>query len=157
MPDTDFDFLRTLDPTLHDAPPAPGSVRYEAIRAKAQPRRARRRMTWAAAATGVAASVLLATVVVLGGDDKPASAAVLAAAEGTEKVVTLRGTTRSEIKTGGTSTTTIEANGSDLRIVTHDDIGTITTTIVGDTTYETKSIGLRPRPADGLHPRGQGG
>lgn len=156
MPDTDFDFLRPLDPTLHDAPPAPGSARYEAIRLKAQPRRTRRRMTWAAIGTGVAASMLATVVVVMGGNTTSANAAVLTAAERTEKVITLRGTTQSEIKTGGTSRSTVEANGSDLKIVTQDDNGTVTTTIVGDTIYETNSDGTRSKisipPAPRLAP-----
>jgi len=146
MPDTDFDFLRPLDPTLDDAPPAPGSARYEAIRARAEPRRSRRWMTWTAIGSGVAASVL-AAVVVLGGDRTPAATVVLTAAEHTEQVVTLRGVTRSEIKTGGTSTTTVEANGSDLRLVTHDDIGTVTLTVVGNIGYETNSDGSSHKSA----------
>jgi hypothetical protein len=153
MPDTDLDFLRPLDPSLHDAPPAPGSARYEAIRHKAQPPRTRRRMTWAAIGTGVAASMLATVVVVLGGNTTSAHAAVLTAAESTGKVVTLRGTTQSKIKTGGTSRTTIEANGSDLKIVRQDDIGTVTTTIVGDTVYETNSDGTRGKTAIPPAPR----
>jgi hypothetical protein len=153
MPDTDFDFLRPLDPTLHDAPPAPGSARYEAIRLKAQPPRTRRWMTWAAIGTGVAASVLATVVVVLGGSSTSANAAVLTAAERTEKVVTLRGTTQSQTKTGGTSRSTIEANGSDLKIVEQDDIGTVTTTIVGATTYESNSDGTRSKVAIPPAPR----
>jgi uncharacterized membrane protein len=147
--------LRKLDPALRDAPPAPGSVRYDTILERAmslqtpdtnthtntqtqRPRRSRRWMTWAAAGTGVAASVLT-TVVVLGGHSTSASAAVLTAAEHTEKVVTLRGTTQEEIKTGGASTSTIEANGADMKIVEQDDIGTINTTIVGGIAYESTS------------------
>jgi hypothetical protein len=106
----------------------------------------RRWMAWAAAGTGVAASVLT-TVVVLGGDSTSASAAVLTAAERIEKVVTLRGTTHSELKTGGASTTTIEANGADMKIVTRDGIGTITTTIVGGIAYESTSDGTSSKGA----------
>ena len=144
--------LRGLDPALRDAPPAPGSVRYDTILERAmslhtevpstntntqmrRPPRSRRWMTWAAAGTGVAASVL-ATVVVLGGNSTSASAAVLTAAERIETVVTLRGATHSEIKAGGASNTTIEANGADMKIVTQDDIGTINTTILGGIAYE---------------------
>lgn len=147
--------LRRLDPALRDAPPAPGSVRYDTILERAmslqtadtntntntpmqRPPRSRRWMTWAVAGTGVAASVLT-TVVVLGGHSTSASAAVQTAAERIEKVVTLRGTTHSELKTGGASNTTIEANGADMKIVTQDDIGTINTTIVGGIAYESTS------------------
>jgi hypothetical protein len=147
--------LRRLDPALRDAPPAPGSVRYDTILERAmslqtadptthastqpqRPPRSRRWLTWAAAGTGVAASVLT-TVVVLGGDSTSAAAAVLTAAERVENVVTLRGTTHSENKTGGASNSTIEANGADMRIVTRDDIGTVSTTIVGGIAYESTS------------------
>ncbi|GAA2531927.1 hypothetical protein [Winogradskya humida] len=169
MPDTDLDFLRSLDPTLHDEPPAPGSARYEAIRPRPsaspapwrpvdsgpwEPARrpallrrqrfrsggSRRWMTWAAAGTGVAASVV-ATMVVLGGNTTSASAAVLTAADKTETVVTLRGTTQDDVKTGGSTHSTIEASGPDMKIITQDDIGTITTTIVGNIGYESNSDG----------------
>ncbi|GAA2600300.1 hypothetical protein GCM10010435_94620 [Winogradskya consettensis] len=169
MPDTDLDFLRSLDPTLHDEPPAPGSARYEAIRPSLstapapwrpvdsgpwEPARrpallrrqrfrsggSRRWMTWAAAGTGVAASVV-ATMVVLGGNTTSASAAVLTAADKTETVVTLRGTTQDDVKTGGSTRSTIEANGPDMKIITQDDMGTITTTIVGNIGYESNSDG----------------
>jgi hypothetical protein len=148
--------LRKLDPALRDAPPAPGSVRYNTILERAmslqtantstntqpqRPPRSRRWMTWAAAGTGIAASVVLTTVVVLGGDSTSASAAVLAAAERTEKVVTLRGTTQTEVKTGGGSNTTIEVNGADMKIVTKDGDSTVTTTILGNMGYESNSDG----------------
>ncbi len=155
--------LRKVDPALRDAPPAPGSVRYDTILERAmslqtattntnastnapmqRPPRSRRWMGWAAAGTGVAASVL-ATVVVLGGDSTSASAAVLAAAERTEKVVSLRGTTQTQDNTGKTTTTTMEANGADMKIVTKDTIGTVTTTILGDIGYESTSDGQPPR------------
>jgi hypothetical protein len=184
MPDTDLDFLRSLDPTLHDEPPAPGSARYQAIRARSsagptpwrpvdsgpwEPARrpalqrrqrfraggSRRWMPWAAAGTGVAASVL-ATMVLLGGNTTSASAAVLTAADKTETVVTLRGTTQNDVKTGGSSHSTIEANGPDMKIITQDDIGTITTTIVGTTGYESNSDGGKSKqemqPEDRLAP-----
>jgi hypothetical protein len=155
--------LRRLDPALRDAPPAPGSVRYDTILERAmslqtadptthtstqpqRPPRSRRWLTWAAAGTGVAASVLT-TVVVLGGDSTSAAAAVLTAAERVENVVTLRGTTHSEIKTGGASNTTIEANGADMKIVTRDDIGTVSTTIVGGIAYESNSDGTHNKGA----------
>jgi hypothetical protein len=140
MPDIDLDFLRPLDPTRHDAPPPAGSARYDAIRDRARPARTRRWMPWAAAGTGVAASIL-ATVVVLGGDSTSASAAVRAAAERTEKVVSLRGTTQSQIKSGGATSATVEANGADLTIVSRDDLGTITTTFLGRYVYEKNSDG----------------
>lgn len=145
--------LRRLDPAQRDAPPAPGSARYDTILERAmslqtadtntitpvqRTTRSRRWMTWAAAGTGVAASVLT-TVVVLGGDNTSASAAVRTAAERIENVVTLRGTTHDEIKTGGASDTTIEANGADMKLVEHDGIGTITTTIVSGIVYESTS------------------
>jgi hypothetical protein len=141
MPDTDLEFLRPLDPTLHDAPPAPGSARYEAIRAKARPPRSRRWMTWGAAGTAVAASVLT-TVVVLGGNSTSAAAAVRTAAEHTQKVVTLRGVTESKIKTGGASRTTVEANGADMKIDTqYDATSFVTLVIVDNVGYETNSDG----------------
>lgn len=144
MPDTDLDFLRTLDPTLHDAPPAPGSARYDAIRAKARRTRSRRWTTWAAAATGVAASVL-ATVVVLGGGSPSPAAAVRTAAEQTGDVVTLRGTAEDVIKTGGASSSTVEVNGQDSKYVTRDGNGVVTLTIVDGIGYETGTDGTSRR------------
>ncbi|BCJ51970.1 hypothetical protein Asp14428_34450 [Actinoplanes sp. NBRC 14428] len=116
----------------------PANGRGQAV--AATPVRGRRWMPWTVAAAGAAASVL-ATMVVLGGDGTSASAAVLTAAERTEKVVTLRGTTQDEIRTGGASTTTVEANGPDLKIMTQEGGGTITTTVIGDTVYESRSDG----------------
>lgn len=143
MPDTDFELLRTLDPTLHDPAPEPGSDRYAAIRAKARPARTRRWMTWAAAGTAVAASVLT-TVVVLGGGGTSASAAVLTAAEHTGKVVTLRGSTETAIDAGGGSHTTIEANGPDMKIVTDYGDSIVTLTVVDGIGYESNTDGTAP-------------
>jgi negative regulator of sigma E activity len=149
MPDSDLDFLRTLDPALHEEPPAPGSARYEAIRAAAIPqpqprRRPRRWIAWGTAATTVAASAL-ATVLVLNGNTTSASAAVLTAADHTGTVTSLRASTTSVIKfPGGASSTLLEVNGKDLKAVTNYGSSVVTFTVVDGVGYETNTDGTPP-------------
>lgn len=165
MPDIDLDFLAPLDPALGEEPPAPGSARYDAIRARALPqtaatgsraaatgtrvvppvagRKPRRWPAWAAAGTAVAASVV-ATVVVLGGDATSAAAAVTTAAERTAEVVTLRGTVVSAVAAGGGTRTTIEVNGENSKTVTDYGDAVVTFTVVDGTAYETNTDGTPP-------------
>ena len=163
----DLDGLRPLDPTLRDAPPAPGSPRYNAILERAMtqtipttptvspPDRtavripSRRRTWWAAAATAAAASVLAVTAVVVGGSPQSASAAVLAAAERTGQATSLRMVTQlppvdqDGKGTPNTVTQTGEVNGADFTITHRSEPSgdSLTVTVIGDMRYYNSADG----------------
>ncbi|MFI5842953.1 hypothetical protein ACIA8K_24915 [Catenuloplanes sp. NPDC051500] len=157
--DTTLAVLRSLDPAVDDVPPAPGSARYDDIRRRVmsevapqatgapevatpsrhvvRPARRKRLLAWTAAAiTAVAASVV--AVVAFGGvgGGPAADQVVLVAADTTAKVTSLRGVSETTAEDGGKSSSTVEASGDDLSIVTVDGLGTITSISIGDTFYE---------------------
>jgi hypothetical protein len=150
--DWELDQLRSLDPALRDAPPAPGSVRYDAILeramslqttntsmntnqpARVQPvqRRSRRWIGWSAV-TGVAAAAVAVVVAVVGTPAPSASAAVLGAADKTAAATSLRYET-----TAGVFTTKGEAVGDRIREVHSGDGGGFTVVVVGDQAFTTR-------------------
>jgi hypothetical protein len=146
MAGPDDEVLAALDPTLRDAPPAPGSPRYQAILERAmtqtlstaptsfQPAPAKRRWKgWTAAAAGLAAAAV-AAVMVLPGQTPSAAAAVLTASDKTAKATTGRAQVVNTGDGAGTSSTAnAEFNGADVRIVypAHAN-GTMIVTMLGD-------------------------
>ena len=141
--------LRRLDPALRDAPPAPGSVRYDAILeramslqtadthttdpARTQPgrRRPRRVIGWSAV-TGLAAAAVAVAVVVVGSPAPSASAAVLGAADKTAAATSLRYESKA-----GVFTTKGESTGDRIREVHSGEGAGFTVVVVGDQVYST--------------------
>ena len=164
--DWELDRLRSLDPALRDAPPAPGSVRYDAIleramsqqtiekvqqRTQIRPavRRRRRWLGWGAV-TGVAAAAaaVAVTVAVVGGPAESASAAVLQAADRTGTVTSLRYEMWIDSPAG--FATTGEAAGDRVREVRRGEGVTSTVTVIGDQVYTTRDGKTTREPvADG--------
>ncbi|MDP9820054.1 hypothetical protein [Spirilliplanes yamanashiensis] len=158
--DRELDLLRGLDPALRDAPPAPGSARYDAVLERAMTqqtispapapgrtaRTPKRRWRGWAAATGVAAAVVAGAVAVavLGGPAPSASAAVLQAADRTGAVTSLRFASRIVDSPAGFAATG-EVAGADYRIVRTGEGVTSTTTVVGDDVWETGPDGAVTR------------
>jgi hypothetical protein len=155
----DLERLGQLDPARHDAPPAPGSARYNTILEKAMsqtitqtpveqhrpnPRSRRRWIGWTALTTGVAATAVAVAVSVGGPSVSPASAAasLKAAADQTGKVTSLRfasGEPDSEFSAAG------EVNGSDYRTVSKGEGTSSTITVVGRVEYATAADGKTTR------------
>jgi hypothetical protein len=160
--------LAGLDhPALRDAPPAPGSPRYNAILEKAMtqtatpsaifdyhdgtasiPRRRRPTRSWKGwAAMGVAAAAVAAAVAVgvVPGVNQPksAEAAVLTAADRTARETRFRSETVNTYKTTTspqewkTTSRTAEFNGSDFRLLEHTPYGDHVYTVAGKNLYET--------------------
>lgn len=160
--------LAGLDhPALRDAPPAPGSPRYNAILEKAMTQTAtpstiddyhngapsiarRRRPTrswkgWAAMGATAAAVAAAVVVGVVPGINPPksAAAAVSTAADRTAKETRFRSETVNTYKTvtapheWKTTSGTADFNGSDFRLLEHTPYGDHVYTVVGKNLYET--------------------
>jgi hypothetical protein len=158
--ENDPDRLGELDPLLRVAPPAPGSVRYEAIREKSmtqtttrtapdhrpvrfQPRR--RHLLWGAVATGAVAAAVAAAVA-FGTSGTPSSPTgpdghqlLLAAAQQTGELKSLRFAQAPH--GGGGFGATGEISGDNARVVSTGEGTSSTTTIVGDVRYTTTAKG----------------
>ncbi|MEV7627898.1 hypothetical protein [Actinoplanes sp. NPDC089786] len=163
LEDDDLTMLRTLDPSVSDQPPAPGSARYRDIlhramstSATAEPvaagparlarpaRSWRWPLTWAAAVTAAAAAAVL-TVVTVGGSGPAPDQMVLAAANTTADVTSLRGVTQVRAEDGRPRSATIEVSGENMSLVSRDGPVTVTSVIVGGRFYERASDDPKPR------------
>jgi hypothetical protein len=161
-----------LDPTLRDAPPAPGSPRYQAILetamtqttllptpatgrpAPTRPARpARRRWVFAGSAvTAVAAALAAVVVLAPGGSKQSPSAVVLTAADHLGAVAGLRADSTYTDRLGQVTRSTIEVDGATARIVDHRsaaDGGTLTVTLIGGRRYAQAGGNLSSMPATG--------
>jgi outer membrane lipoprotein-sorting protein len=152
----EFDLTRLsrLDPALReDGPPAPGSLRYDALLERAMtvsPPRARvsrRSLILTAAAAVVLAGAATATV--LGTHSESASAAVTTAATHIGRVTSLRATVSATSSDGSRDTSNAEVSGDRFRLVSKDDLGTDTLIVIGEYGWETRT------DQDGTHSDGK--
>jgi hypothetical protein len=139
-----------LDPALRDAPPAPGSPRYDAILESAmtqttttpitmtEPRRPKpmRRRAFVGAAALAAAVAVVAVVVPMSHKSPAASGIVLTAAEQLSDSTTVRGHATFDHPGDPTATADIEWDGKSSRIVFHETDGIRVVTTIGGTVYE---------------------
>lgn len=150
------DRLGQRDPLISEAPPAPGSARYQAILERSMSPNTvspikSRRTAWTFAAAGASAAAIAAFALVgnnAGATPTPGAAGpadvssmLLVAAETTQEVTSMKVSAERVSKDGSNYTFTAEVDGTDYTLAQKSEDGDSARTVIGDQMWETDTTG----------------